>query len=67
MEWHYTTGENAGKRVRGLNTTFMKGAKDFYSEARVGDKDYTMWSCDMSPAWEDENALVDNPYFKSKK
>lgn len=63
MEWHYTTGEKKGKRVKGLDTQFLKGAKDFYSEARVGDDHYTKWSCDMSPAWEDESALVDNPYY----
>lgn len=65
MEWHFTTGENAGLRVKGRETEFKNGAEDFYSEARIGDSDYTMWACDMSPAWEDkEKNYVDNPYFE---
>lgn len=64
MEWHYTTGEKAGKRVRGLGTQMLNSADNYYSQARVGNNDFTMWSCDMSPAWQNPNALEDNPYFK---
>ena len=74
MEWHYTTGDFAGKTGRGSGTDFVKGAKDFYSEARVGDKDFTMWTCDMSRLFnnkgkikvEELEELEDNPYFKPK-
>ena len=66
MEWHYTTGENAGKRIKGLGTELLNNADDFYSEARIGDGDYTKWACDMSPAFEDNPKFEDNPYFKKK-
>lgn len=50
----------------------MECNKDFYSEARIGDNDYTMWSCDMSRLFDDngnidEQKLEDNPYFKASK
>lgn len=72
MEWHFTTGKLAGKTGKGSGTNFIKGEKDFYSEARIGDNDYTMWSCDMSRLFDDngnidEQKLENNPYFKSSK
>ena len=70
MEWHYTTGVNAGKRVKGKSTKFLDNPKAYFSEARVGDSDFTAWSCNMDRAFaKDENLninpyLNDNPYFK---
>ena len=72
MEWHFTTGELAGLSGRGEGTSFMRRVKDFYSEARISDDDYTMWSCDMSRLFDKNGkikreALVDCIYFKPSK
>ena len=72
MEWHFTTGKHAGKSGIGTGTSFMRRVKDFYSEARIGDSDYTMWSCNMSRLFDakgriDPKALVDCIYFQQTK
>ena len=48
----------------------VKRLQDFYSEARVGDKDFTMWSCDMSRLFDEdynikEEELEDNLEYTS--
>lgn len=59
MELHYTTGVNKGKKHIGRGTSRVKGRPKLYSEARIGDEDYTMWKCNIN-----FKKLYDNPDFK---
>ena len=63
MEWHYTTGEDAGYRDVGKDTKFIQGTPAEYSEARIGEDEYTVWSCDMSNTFAKGYVKQKNPYF----
>lgn len=75
MEWHYTTGENAGDRiVCGPKTDIIKpdSNEEYFSKGRISKGSYTMWSADTSNAYEDmgdgnfrfkQENLKSNPYF----
>lgn len=64
MEWHYTTGENKGKRTPGLKITERgpsydeDGNVEYFSEAKLRPDEYTKWNCKL-----DFDNLIDNPYI----
>ena len=70
MEWHYTTGENAGKKiVTGTKTYNSQDFDDFYSEGRITEDKFIKWRADTSKALDENNDynlieknLVDNPH-----
>ena len=70
MEWHYTTGEDEGKKiVTGTQTYNADDFDDFYSEGRITGDKFVKWSADTSKALDENNDfelirenLVDNPH-----
>ena len=47
MEWHFTTGSDAGTKSIGQGTNLLDDSSGNYSEARLDESDFTLWSCDM--------------------
>lgn len=70
MEWHYTTGENAGKRiVTGIEIQNSIDDDDFFSETRISNDCFTKWKATTENALDDnfdlrKENLINNPYFK---
>ena len=74
MEFHYTTGDAAGDRiVCGKKTDIISPdvKSEYFSKGRVSEDSYTMWTGDVSNAFDKNGNLIKehlilNPYFTKK-